>query len=159
MRWKSGDFKPFEFPIHLILGKSLVGGSVTGDVFEGISDRPAASARVRGYEAQAPAGLSLEIGDPWRFYSSFWKAHDLDQLALMIPVAEVSAKFGDKLSIPMFVCNRSRDAAEVTINSTLPAGWADKTAYARYPVRAGECYPTPRGRLPRPPRATPRGRR
>jgi hypothetical protein len=138
---KTGDFKPFEYPIHLILGKSLVDGTVTGDVFEGVSDKPVPFARVRGYEPEAQAGLSLEIGDPWRFYSLFWRAHNLDNLAAMVPVPEVSGKFGDRLNIALLACNHTAEAAEIDLSSTMPAGWTDKSPFTRYPVRAGECYP------------------
>ncbi|MGB6191565.1 MAG: PIG-L family deacetylase, partial [Terracidiphilus sp.] len=33
----SRNFAAFEFPVHLIFGKSLVGGSITGDVFQNIT--------------------------------------------------------------------------------------------------------------------------
>lgn len=39
-----------EMPIRLIFGKSLVGGSTTSDVFEGISPNPIPYARAHGYE-------------------------------------------------------------------------------------------------------------
>jgi len=31
---EQNDLKLFELPVHIIFGKSLVGGSLTGDVFE-----------------------------------------------------------------------------------------------------------------------------
>jgi LmbE family N-acetylglucosaminyl deacetylase len=37
---ETGNFTNFKEPVRLALGKSLVGGSVAGDIFEGISDRP-----------------------------------------------------------------------------------------------------------------------
>ena len=138
---KNGNFRDFEFPIHLILGKSLVGGTVPGDVFEGVSDAPAPFARVRGYQPDAMSGLSLEIGDPWHFYGLWWTAHNLDNLAAMVQEPEISAKSGDKLSIPMLACNRTGQPAEISISSALAAGWTDKTLFTHYPVRAGECYP------------------
>src|SRR5882757_8125121 len=54
---------------HFVLGKSLVGGSVTGDFFEGIT--PGAIAFVRpelSLEAVRPA-LSLELGGHYSFYA------------------------------------------------------------------------------------------
>ena len=54
-----------EMPIRLIFGKSLVGGSVTGDVFEGITASPVAYAKSRGYEPPAPvasSGIGRAVG-------------------------------------------------------------------------------------------------
>jgi LmbE family N-acetylglucosaminyl deacetylase len=138
---KSQSFKDFEYPVRLIFGKSLVGGSVTGDVFENVSETSAPFVRVRGYEPQRPSGLSFEIGDPWRFYSLFWRAHNLDHLAELIPVPEAAARFGDKLHIALLACNHTADASEITMTAALPAGWRDQTPFTRYPVRPEECYP------------------
>ncbi len=138
---KNHDFSGFAYPMRLILGKSLVGGSATGDVFEGVSSSPAPFVRVRGYEPATKTGLSLEIGDPWRFYSLFWKAHDLDRMGALIPVPEMDASGSELLNVPLLACNQTGDAAEIAITSSLPAEWTDHTPYMRYPVRAGECYP------------------
>jgi hypothetical protein len=69
-----------EMPIRLMWGKSLVGGTATGDVFEGIKAGPIPYARPRGYEPPA-VGTSLELGGPWAFYRAFWPAHNLEHLA------------------------------------------------------------------------------
>lgn len=138
---KSGKFTAFEYPMRLIFGKSLVGGSVTGDVFEGITPEPAHFVRVRGYEPEPRNGLSFEMGDPWHFYSLFWKAHNLDHIAGLIPVPETAADPGEKLVIPLLACNETPASAAIAVTSSLPVGWTDQTAYAEYPVRPGECYP------------------
>jgi LmbE family N-acetylglucosaminyl deacetylase len=138
---KTGKFEDFEYPIHLIFGKSLVGGSVTGDVFDGVAAGPVPFARVRGYEADNEAGLSFGIGDPWRFYAWFWKAHNLDRLAGLIPVPEMEAERGGRLIADFEACNRTGQAAEFAIAPVLPEGWKDMTRFARYPVREGECFP------------------
>lgn len=135
------DFKDFAFPMTLILGKSLVGGSITGDVFEGLSAKPVPYAHVRGYEPEPLTGLTFEIGDPWRFYSLFWKAHNLDRLAALLPQPELSVRYGEKLFIPFEACNHTAEPVEATVASQLPAGWSDQTGAARYPIGAGECYP------------------
>jgi LmbE family N-acetylglucosaminyl deacetylase len=135
------NFKDFEYPIHLILAKSVVGSSVTGDVFESVSANPVPFAPVRGYAPDSLAAISFEIGDPWRFYSLFWKAHNLDRLANLIPEPELAARYGDKLNIPLLACNNTNEPAELSIASTLPPGWTDHTGYTRYPLRPGECYP------------------
>lgn len=135
------QFAGFEFPMHLIFGKSLVGGSVTGDVFEGVSPQRIPFARVRGYEPARESGLSFEIGDPWRFYALFWKVHNLDALAQLIPVPEATPESGGKLTIDFQACNHTASAAEISIASELPEGWTAQPKFTRYPVPAGECYP------------------
>ena len=138
---KAKNFKTFEFPVKLIFGKSVVGGSVTGDVFEGVKAGGVAFRRVHGYEEAQEQGIKFEIGDPWRFYSLFWKAHDLDRMAALIPVPEMEADYGEWLNIGLRACNYSSSDAVIDASAALPAGWVDHTQYTRYPVRAGECYP------------------
>jgi len=135
------NFKDFEFPIHLILGKSVLSGSVTGDAFEGVSQNPAPFARVRGFTPESQTAISFEIGDPWRFYSLFWKAHNLDRLASLIPEPELAARYGDKLNIPLLVCNNTKQPVELAVASQLPPAWTDRTAFTRYPLQPNECYP------------------
>jgi LmbE family N-acetylglucosaminyl deacetylase len=138
---KMGNFADFEYPVHLIFGKSLVGGSVTGDVFEGVRPDPIPFARVPGFEPEKQSGLSFEVGDPWRFYSLFWKAHNLDKLATLMPAPEMSAELGSDLIADLLACNHTPQAAEIAIASTLPPGWKDRTGLTRYSVQPGECYP------------------
>ncbi len=138
---KSGKLEDFAYPAHLIYGKSLVGGTVTGDVFDGISPQPVPFARVHGYEAPPRQGLSFEIGDPWRFYALFWKAHDLDHLAELIPVPEATPEAGGKLILDFLACNHTAQPAEIKIVPTLPAGWTMQPQYTNYPVNDGACYP------------------
>jgi LmbE family N-acetylglucosaminyl deacetylase len=66
---KSGNLKNWEYPDPLIFGKSLVGGSRTGDVFEDVTLDPIVFHKPEreGLQDSEPR-LSLEIGDPWRFY-------------------------------------------------------------------------------------------
>jgi len=138
---KGGKLKEWEYPVRLILGKSLVGGTATGDVFEGVRAGAVPFARVRGYEAEARAGVTLEIGDPWRFYAKFWRAHNLEHLAELIPAPEGAARLGERVSIPLMACNGTQNAAEIAVAAKLPEGWTDQTAFSGYPLRAGECYP------------------
>ena len=138
---KSGKFTGFEYDAHLIFGKSLVGGTVTGDVIDGVSREPIAFARVHGYEAPQQNGLSFEIGDPWRFYALFWKAHDLDRLAELIPIPEVTPEAGGKLAIGLLACNHTSQPAEISVVPAIPAGWTTQSQFTNYPVRAGESYP------------------
>jgi len=54
-----------------VFGKSLVGGDVTGDVFEGIAPGPIAFVPVVREAHPQPAALSVELGGPWDFMKSF----------------------------------------------------------------------------------------
>jgi LmbE family N-acetylglucosaminyl deacetylase len=138
---KSGNFSDFEYPVHLIFGKSLVGGAVPGDLFDGVTPDPISFVPVRGYEDEKKSGITFEIGDPWRFYSLFWKAHNLDDLAGLIPVPEMEAERGSKLIVDFLACNRTQQATEIAVTSLLPEGWNDQGPFSLYPLRAGECYP------------------
>lgn len=135
------NFKTFEYPVRLIFAKSLVGGSINGDVFEGVKSKGVSFQPVNGYKPEQKSGIKFEIGDPWHFYSLFWKAHDLERMAGLVPVPEMEADFGEWLNIGLRACNYSERDALVDLNAALPAGWIDHTQYRRYPVRAGECYP------------------
>ncbi|MDR3774303.1 MAG: PIG-L family deacetylase [Terracidiphilus sp.] len=137
------NFKDFEYPIPLILGKTIVPASATGDVFEGVSPSPVRFAPAQGFglHPDPPDSLRFRIGDPWSFYTQFWFAHNLQQLVGAMPEPELGAGFGDKLSIPIQACNDLSDPVEFAVTSALPAGWTDQTPFTRYPVRPGECYP------------------
>jgi LmbE family N-acetylglucosaminyl deacetylase len=138
---KGKNFKTFEFPVRLIFGKSLVGGSVTGDIFDGVKAEGVGFKPVHGYAAEEKQGIKFEVGDPWRFYALFWKAHDLDRMAGLIPVPEMEADYGEWLNIGLRACNYTDRDAVIDVSAMLPAGWVDHAQYQRYPVRAGECYP------------------
>ncbi len=142
----SGNLAPFEFPVHLIFGKSLVGGAITGDVFQNISPTPLPFAPARGYQPGNASGLSFEIGDPWRFYSLFAAAHNLDALNRLMPAPEIGTARGESLLINLLACNHTAQPAEIAITSQLPTGWTDQirhdqTRFTRYPVEPGACYP------------------
>jgi LmbE family N-acetylglucosaminyl deacetylase len=138
---EKNDLSGFEYPMRLIFGKSLVGGSVTGDVFEGITAAPLPFTPVSGYHPKPEAGVSLELGGPWAFYREFWKAHALEHLSELLPVPEVSTRFGNVLNIPLILHNATSTAEEVKLTEELPSGWTDKTEYAVYPIKPGESYP------------------
>jgi LmbE family N-acetylglucosaminyl deacetylase len=136
------DFREFNYPTYLIFGKSLVGGSVTGDVFEGVTPRPIPFSPPHGYHdiGNAPK-LSVELGGPWAFYREFWKAHDLPNIAKLLPAPEIAVGFGGTLHIPLLISNATRKAEVVELDCELPAGWSGGTKFAQYPVKPGETYP------------------
>ncbi|GAC1693986.1 MAG: hypothetical protein NVS9B5_36780 [Terriglobales bacterium] len=127
-----------EMPVRLIFGKSLVGGTETSDIFEGITSASVAYARPRGYSPHA-LGLGLELGGPWEFYSAFWPAHNIEHLAdLYSPEAQVAP--GEILWVPLLVRNDTETPKQVSLRSTLPAGWSEKPDATLYTVAAHDAY-------------------
>jgi hypothetical protein len=127
-------------PVQLIFGKSNVGGSATGDVFEGIT--PAEIALVpRAAEAlEAPSGLSVELAGPWGFYESFRRAHGLQHLP-RAAVPEIAITSGAILQIPLLLRNATATSREITLTLNAPDGWATEGGIASYTLRAGEQIP------------------
>ena len=139
---KKNDFQDFEYPTRFIFGKSVVGGSTTGDIFENVRpDDACAFAPVTGYRASKTDELTFELGEPWAFYRAFWKAHGIEHISSLLPVPEAAIRFGNTLHIPLTIRNGTTAARDVTLTFQLPAGWSNKTRFAVYPVRAGGAYP------------------
>jgi LmbE family N-acetylglucosaminyl deacetylase len=127
-----------EMPVSLIFGKSLVGGTTTGDVFEGITANPIGYVRARGYELPQP-NVALELGGPWAFYRAFWKAHNIDQIGtLYSPEAQVGPK--DTLWVPLIIRNDTDSAKQVTLHSRLPQDWKQQPDASVYSVGAHDSY-------------------
>lgn len=127
-----------EMPIRLIFGKSLVSGSVTGDVFEGITPAPISYTRARGYEPP-PGETTLELGGPWAFYHQFWPAHNIERLAnLYAPEAQVGP--GDTLWVPLIIRNDTDSQKQVTLRATLPQGWKQQPNATIYTVGPRDSY-------------------
>jgi LmbE family N-acetylglucosaminyl deacetylase len=138
---ETGDFIYFKQTERLALGKSLVGGSATGDIFEGISPGPISYAPVSGYKPETRQGISIELGGPWAFYREFWKAHNLDSLPDLIKTPEVAVANGAEVHVPILIHNDTNESAEVTLTSTLPSGWRELNGTARYQVHPHDSYP------------------
>ena len=125
-------------PVRFIFGKSLVGGNAASDVFDGITSTPIPYARPRGYEPP-PSGLALELGGPWVFYHTFWPAHGIEHLAkLFSPEAQVTP--GESFWVPLIIRNDTDTEKQVTLHSTLPAGWSQNPQATVYPVAAHDSY-------------------
>lgn len=136
------DFKEFERPARFILGKSLVGGSTTGDVFEGVVPGAIPFGRVTPSNVGQRQGVSVNLGGPWNFYNEFWRAHNLEHLGELLPVAEMAVRpDAGYLYISLLIRNDTDTSKEVTLTSVLPNGWEDKTPYHRYVILPGRVYP------------------
>ena len=136
-----GDFRYFQEPVRLAFGKSLVPSTTTGDIFEGVVAGPLAYAPPRGYRPLPRSGLSVELGGPWAFYRDFWRAHNLDHLAGLLPQPEVEIISGANLHLPLLIHNDTDSPAEVAITFSAPPGWKEIAGTARYPLAAHHTSP------------------
>jgi LmbE family N-acetylglucosaminyl deacetylase len=128
-----------EAPVRFIFGKSLVGGTPTDDVFQGITPAPIAYVRPRGYEPPS-APLTMELGGPWSFYRTFWRAHNIEHLAdLYAPEAQVAPK--DTLWVPLIIRNDTDAQKKVSVRAVLPSGWSQKPQSDTYTVDAHDSFP------------------
>src|SRR6202035_2485869 len=66
--------------LRFVRGKSLVGGSATGDVFENVSSEPIRFSRPEIAPQPQDPELAVELGGPWSFYADFRRAHGLPHL-------------------------------------------------------------------------------
>ena len=121
--------------LHFVLGKSLVGGSLTADVFDGVT--PGAIPFARSDVAPEPArpDLSVELGGPWSFYSEFRRAHALTNLPHPEP-PEIALQAPGTLVIPLWIRNRTAKTQEIRLSAALPAGWATPTGTGMFTVAA-----------------------
>lgn len=137
---KTGNYSGFDNPEYLLLGKTLVGGSTTGDPLEGVRAEDIPFRPVRGYFPPQRSGVTVEIGGAWAFYRQFWPAHDLATVAEMLPTPEIGIGGGGELPVPLLIHNNTDHNATVALQITLPQGWRSKTPAMRYPVREHETY-------------------
>jgi LmbE family N-acetylglucosaminyl deacetylase len=129
-----GDYTYFRQPVLLITGKSLVEGSIAGDIFEGITDKPISYAPSPGYKPVARSGISIELGGPWSFYREFWKVHGLAQLKGLVPDVGVNVFPGERIQIPILIHNGSDSEATVTLRAEAPSAWTEVTGSGAYLV-------------------------
>ena len=135
---KKNDFGPLKnMKTRLVLGKSLVAGSTTGDVFEGTVAASLPFKRVHGYEPAVKNDLSAELGGSWAFYRQFWRAHDLTGVQEIFP-PQMRAEPSAIASIPILVHNDSGEGVTVDISAAVPAGWGAPKGTGRYPLRPHE---------------------
>jgi len=112
--------------IDLLFAKSHVPGSVTGDVFEGITPGRIAFAPYASEPYKEPPALSVELGGPWKFYENFYRSHGLTKLP-KASVPEISIKRGATLMVPLELHNRTNGAKTVSISFKLPEGWTNQS--------------------------------
>lgn len=111
-------------PISFTLGKSLVPGSVTGDVFEGITAGPIAFMPFAREPNEKPPALSVELGGPWGFFEKFRRAHGITKLPKP-STPEIAIKRGATLMIPLELHNHTDSTKSISIALKLPDGWTN----------------------------------
>src|SRR5215831_3990187 len=120
---------------HFVFGKSVVGGSVTGDIFEGITPGAIPSARPEVAPEPVRPDLSVELAGPWSFYADFRRVHGLTNLPHP-ELPEIALQGPGTLVIPLWIRNRTAKAQEITISATLPAGWTAENGTGKFIVAA-----------------------
>lgn len=128
---RKGDYTFFRQPEVLILGKSLVAGSATGDVFEGVGAAAIPYSAPPGYKAAQRSGVSVELGGPWSFYRDFWRAHGLPLEGLLKDVG-VNVIPGERIQIPLILHNESDQDVTITIAASVPEGWSEANGAGTY---------------------------
>ncbi len=126
---------------HFVLGKSLVGGSTAGDIFEGIKSGAIPFARSEVSADPARPELSVELDGPWSFYAEFRRAHGLANLPHPEP-PEIALQAPGTLVIPLRVRNRTAKKQEITFSATLPAGWVAQSGTGKFTVAAKQVAAT-----------------
>lgn len=120
---------------RFVLGKSLVGGKVTGDVFEAINSEPVPFVRPEVQPEPLRPGLSVELAGPWSYYADFRRAHGLMHLGHPDP-PEIALQAGTTLFIPLWVRNQTAVPQEVTLSASLPSGWVVQSGTGKFTVAA-----------------------
>jgi LmbE family N-acetylglucosaminyl deacetylase len=108
--------------LKFVRGKSLVGGALTGDIFENVTSDPIAFKREEFAPEVKHSDLSVELAGPWSFYEDFRRAHGLSHLPHPEP-PEIALQVGTTLVIPLWMRNQTAAAQEITLAADLPAGW------------------------------------
>jgi len=124
-------------PQEFVLGKSLVGGSVTGDIFEGITPEPIplAPAKASIMSAASEPEIAIQLAGPWEFYTQFRRAHGLENLPHPEP-PEIGLQAGGTLVVPLWLRNETDSKQEIILTADLPAGWKVESGDGKYVVAA-----------------------
>jgi LmbE family N-acetylglucosaminyl deacetylase len=108
---------------QFVLGKSLVGGVVTGDVFENVKTGDAIPfSRLERAPEPNRSGVSVELAGPWSFYDEFRRAHGLTDLPHPEP-PEIAVQAEGVLIVPLWLRNDTADVRDITLSADLATGW------------------------------------
>jgi LmbE family N-acetylglucosaminyl deacetylase len=127
--------------ISFVLGKSLVGGKVTGDIFEGIAPGAIPFARPEVSWAASRPEVLVELAGPWSYYADFLRAHGLTHLPHPEP-PEIALEGGTDLVIPLWLRNQSSATQEINLTVKVPAGWTVGSGGGRLGIAAKQTATT-----------------
>ncbi|HYL64500.1 MAG TPA: PIG-L family deacetylase [Candidatus Methylomirabilis sp.] len=119
--------------IGFVLGRSLVGGSLTSDIFEGVKPGAIPFAKPKIEAEPAHPGLSVALAGPWDFYAEFRRAHGLAHLPHPEP-PEIALQAGTDLVISLWVRNDTDATREVSLAVTAPPGWTVQSGAGKISV-------------------------
>lgn len=120
---------------HFVLGKSLVGGNVKGDIFEGIDPGAIAFSRTAVAAEPARPELFVELAGTWSFYADFRRAHGVTHLPHPEP-PQIALQAPGTIVIPLWLRNQTAAATEISLTATLPAGWTVQSGTGKYSLPA-----------------------
>jgi LmbE family N-acetylglucosaminyl deacetylase len=120
---------------RFVLGKALVGGSITGDIFENIKPDEISFSRSAISAEPQKTGVSVELAGPWSYYEEFRRAHGLGNLPHPEP-PEIALEAGSLLVIPLWLKNGTTMAQEITLSADLPAGWTVHRGEGKFTLEA-----------------------
>src|SRR5580692_11975578 len=121
--------------ISFVLGKSLVGGNVTGDIFEGIAPGAISFIRPEVSSTGSRPEVLVELAGPWSYYAYFRRAHGLMHLPHPEP-PEIAQQAGGTFVIPLWLRNQTAESREFTLSVNLPPGWTLQTGALKCVVGA-----------------------
>jgi LmbE family N-acetylglucosaminyl deacetylase len=121
--------------LGFVRGKTLVGGNVTGDIFEGITPDAISFARPEVPQEPSRPEVSVELAGPWSFYAEFRRAHGLMHLPHPEP-PEIAQQAEGTVVIPLWLRNQTAEAREFALSVNLPAGWTTQSGIVKFKVEA-----------------------
>jgi LmbE family N-acetylglucosaminyl deacetylase len=122
---------------RFVLGKSLVGGSVTGEIFENITPGAIPFSRPDVSSEPAEPEIAAKLAGPWSFYADFRRAHGLLHLPHPEP-PEIALQEGTTIVIPLWIRNQTPASREFALTAELPAGWTVQNGAGKFAVAAGQ---------------------
>jgi LmbE family N-acetylglucosaminyl deacetylase len=120
---------------RFVLGKSLVGGNVSGDIFENITADAIPFARPAISGQTLSPQVSMKLAGPWSYYAEFRRMHGLEHLPHPEP-AEIALQAETSLVIPLWLNNETSAAREVTISVDLPPRWTVQNGAGKFTLAA-----------------------
>jgi len=128
----TNNLSDYEQPLPFVLAKSLVGGSVIGDIMDGVGSGQIPFAPVRGYRPpENTAGLSMELGEGWAFYRRFYPAHNLDVMpGLLSP--ELGVGSGQHFPVLLVIHNNADKPVTIHLRTQVPPGWTVDSTSAQH---------------------------